>query len=56
MNLVFFISSRLPLCPVKIQHLTLGVASVRLFITGTDWSDFLAPHLELAIYSPWPVD
>ena len=42
MNLVSFISSRLVPVSYKNRHLTLGVASVRLFITGTDWSDFLA--------------
>lgn len=42
MNLVFFISSRLVPVSCKNRHLTLGVASVRLFITGTDWSDYLA--------------
>ena len=42
MNLVFFISSRLFPVSCKNRHLTLGVASVRLFITGTDWSDYLA--------------
>lgn len=43
MNLVFFISSRLvPVSCKKYRHLTLGVASVRLYIMGKDWSDFLA--------------